>query len=139
RHEAAGDERYAHAVPRRELFGLLDHRLVPLDAVRVEAEPCRRDRDDAESTAPFEEAHEARFLRAQRAQAAHDQFVVARDRAVARRQVGMREVRGEVLKNPLLSKLRSDRNPFGGEKVMAALAYVRASLKRIELAALEGV
>lgn len=50
----------------------------------------------------------------------------------------MREVRVEIIENPLLTKLRSDRNPFGGDKIMAALAYVRSSLKRIELAALLG-
>lgn len=63
------------------------------------------------------------------------------DRKQAREQIlrRMREVRTEVLQNPLLAKLRSDQNPFGGDKIMAALAYVRASLKRIELAALQGV
>ena len=53
------------------------------------------DGDDAEPTAPFEEANEIGLLRAQRAKAMDDQFVIARNRAVARLQVGTREVLGE--------------------------------------------
>src|SRR5690606_34011857 len=65
----------------------------------------------------------------------HRQKLAAREEALRI----MRQLRTDVLNHPLLRLLASKENPFEQNQVMAALAYIRASLKRIEIETLIGV
>jgi hypothetical protein len=51
----------------------------------------------------------------------------------------MRQYRTDILNHPIFRKLTDAKNPFDQPKMMAASAYVRAALKKVELETLIGV